>query len=249
MERAGARKRERSSDTHPRRVREGQRYFPREGVRREPLVVRQVDTESARARTPDGKSRTLAIDRLLATRPDGEGTYYRFLGWQDRPRGYRTPLIVLDVSADGRCVVSLPEWDPDRRIELASALLPEGMRRAGVRGSCRANLGSQSVAGLSVHSAGGTVVRAGSREARPPHPAMLAIGQEYRRRSGGSGMFRVVAVPPGARAIAWNGQRRVRISAERLLECRADGTGRFYEYVGGGIRETRRALRASGRKA
>jgi len=246
---AETRSREHGSGAHPRRVREGQRYFPREGVRREPLVVRQVDTESARARTPGGKVRTLAIDRLLATRPNGEGAYYRFLGWQDRPRGYRTPLLVLDVLADERCVVSLPEWDPGRPIELPAALFPESMRRAGARGSCRANLGSQSVAGLSIHSAGETPVRGGSREARSPHPAVLAVGQEYRRRSTGSGALRIVAVPPGAPVVAWNGRRRVRISAERLLECRGDGMGRFYEYVGGGVRETRRALRASQGKA
>ena len=204
------------------------------------LTVKRIDGEWVRGIRDDGSEVNLALDRLLARDPAGEGIHYRFLGWRLRPRGYRTELRVLSVSpAAERCSIQLPEWDPETEIELPVASLPEELRRADACGSCMANLASPSVGGLDIHSCRRVKVRDASREARGPHPEVLAEGQVYRRRRDGVELRLLDVDCP--RVSAWNGRRVVRIEAAKLLETRADGGGLHYQYLSGGIARYRRS--------
>lgn len=223
-------------------------FFPRRGRRRMRLTVKRIDGEWVRGIREDGSEVNLALDRLLARDPAGGGIHYRFLGWRLRPRGYRTELLVLSVSpAAERCSIQLPEWDPETAIEFPVASLPEELRRADATGSCMANLASPSVGGLDIHSCRRGKVRDASREVRGPHPEALAEGQMYRRRRDGVKLRLLEA--DGPRVSAWNGCRVVRISAVKLLETRADGGGRNYEYLGGGIAGYRKRPAISGRRS
>lgn len=223
-------------------------FFPRRGRRRMRLTVKRIDGEWVRGIREDGSEVNLALDRLLARDAAGGGIHYRFLGWRLRPRGYRTELRVHSVSpAAGRCSVRLPEWDPETEVELSLASLPEELRRPNAAGSCMANLASPSVGGLDIHSCRRGKVRDASRQARGPHPDVLAEGQVYRRRRDGV-KLRLLDVD-GPRISAWNGRRVVRISAAKLLETRADGGGRNYEYLGGGIAGYRKRPAISSRRS
>lgn len=229
------------SPRHPTRIRRGQMFFPRKGRHRQRLTVKRLDGEWVRLIREDGSEARVALDNLLATDGAGEGIHYRFHGWRSLRRGYRTALTVASVSADaGRCVLLLPEWDPDAEIEEALGVLPERMRVSGATGSCMANLASPSAAGLDIHSCRPMGVREQSREAHRPHPEVLIAGQRYRRLGDGAS-FRLVGVDPGSSTVrAWSGRRVVRLGRERLLAVRPNGQGRDYEYLGGGVAAARR---------
>jgi hypothetical protein len=223
---------------HPARIRPGQMFFPRKGRRRLRVTVKRLDGEWVRVIREDGTESSLTLDGLLARDEDGNGHHYRFHGWRFRPRGYRTELRVIDVSAEsGRCVLRLPEWDPDTDVEEALTVLPEELRTPGGTGSCMANLASSSAAGLGIHSCRKSKVRDTSREASGQHPELLAEGQCF-RRCGGGAKFRLLDTE-GPKVSTWNGRRVVRVSKERLLAVGPDGKGRHYEYVGGGVAATR----------
>jgi len=224
---------------HPQRIRDGQVFVPLHGRHHLRATVRRVMGEWAQIVREDGGEGRLALDRLLASDGEGNGIHYRFCGWHPRPRGYRAELRVLRLlPGTHRCLVNLPEWDPAAEIEQPLAALPEQLQSPGVMGSCLANLASASAAGLNIHSVRAVRLNIGSREGLCSHPEVLAAGQHYRRRSDGAA-FRLLEETPGG-AKAWNGDRVVVLRRDRLLATRRDGTGRYYEYIGGGIREGRR---------
>jgi hypothetical protein len=233
---------------HPTRIRPGQMFFPHKGRQRLRVAVKRLDGEWVRVDREDGTEASLALDQLLACDEEGNGCHYRFHGWRFRPRGYRTELWVTSVSAEsGRCVLTLPEWDPHTEVDEALTVLPEDLQTPGATGSCMANLASQSAGGLGIHSCRRSKVGDASRKASGPHPELLAEGQRYRRRSDGTKLRLLDA--EGPKVSAWNGRRVVRLATERLLEVRADGQGRHYEYLDGGVTATRRkrAARRRGR--
>jgi len=209
------------------------------------MTVRSVEGEWVRVTLDDMSERRLALERLLAVDDAGAGIHYRFQGWKPRARGYRTAISVVAVDADaGRCRLVLPEWDPASEVEELLSAVPSTMRAVSATGSCMANLASPSAAGLDIHSCRATKVRGLSRASLDPHPDDLAEGQEYRRLSDGV-RLRILEVDPASPAIAaWNGRRRVRLTRARLLARVEDGTGRYYLYLGGGVREARRRRQA-----
>jgi len=227
--------------SHPARIRAGQLFFPRRGAQRLRLTIKSIDGEWVRVAREDGSEGNVALDQLLACDEAGNGAHYRFHGWKRLPRGYRTEMIVASVSVeDARCMLVLPEWDPNAEIEEPLSTLPADLRKAGATGSCRADLTSQSVAGLSIHSCSTAKVKGLSRKAGGQHPDILAEGQEYRRRSDRR-KFRLLDVDPGSPTVpAWSGTRVVRLDTSRVLATRQDGMGMHYEYVGGGVAATRR---------
>ncbi len=236
--------------SHPARVRAGQLFFPRRGAQRLRLTVKSIDGEWVRVAREDGSEGNVALDQLLARDGAGNGVNYRFHGWKRLPRGYRTEMIVASVSVeDARCMLVLPEWDPNVEIVEPLSTLPVDLRKAGASGSCRADLTSQSAAGLSIHASSTSKVRGLSRKAGGQHPDILAEGQEYRRRSDRK-KFRLLDVDPGSPKVpAWSGTRVVRLDAARVLAVRPDGEGKHYEYVGGGVAATRRRRSQRGRRS
>jgi hypothetical protein len=227
--------------SHPARIRAGQQFFPCSGPRRQRLTVKRLDGEWARVIRDDGSEVNVALDRLLAQDETGNGVHYRFHGWKQLSRGYRTELLVVDTSEDaGRCTLVLPEWDPSTEVEAILSVLPQEMRRPGATGSCRADLTSQSVAALNIHGCSRAKVKGLSRTAGGPHPNLLAEGQVFRRRSDRR-KFRLLDVDPESPTVrAWDGGRVVRLGAPSLLELRPDGAGARYVYLGGGVAATRR---------
>lgn len=214
-------------------------FFPRQGKRRLRATVKRVEGESIRVVREDGTEGSLALDRLLARDGELNGRYFRFLGWKSRPRGYRTELRVVGVFPDtGRCALVLPEWDPVTKIEEMLEVLPNMLRGVGAVGSCMADLASPTASRLGIHSCRPSKARGGSRAAIGVHPDVVAAGQRYRRRRGGPELRVLDVVSPRVRA--WNGNRVIWLSEDRLLAVSADGTGRYYEYRGGGVWQTRR---------
>lgn len=219
-------------------------FLPLQGRCRLLSTIKRVEGEWVRVAREDGTNGRLALDRLLATDEAGEGRYFRFHGWRPLRRGYRTPLVVTAVDRrEKRCLVRLPEWDSEVDIAQPLAVLPENLEGVGAAGSCMADLSSPSAAGLNIHSCRRVRAPQGSRAALPPHPDRLAKGQRFRRRADNA-CFQLLddAVP---RVRAWNGARVVRLSRDRLLATATDGTGAIYEYLGGGVREARRARNAA----
>ncbi len=227
--------------SHPARIRAGQLFFPRKGAQRLRLAVKRVDGEWVRVIREDGSEGNVALDQLLARDEAGDGINYRFHGWKRLARGYRTEMIVASVSEVGvRCMLVLPEWDPSTEIEELLSTLPAELRRSGATGSCRADLTSQSVAALDIHSCSTAKVKGLSRTGGGPYPDILAEGQEYRRRSDRK-KFRLLDVDPDSPTVpAWSGTRVVRLDISRVLATHSDGMGMHYEYVGGGVTATRR---------
>lgn len=227
--------------SHPERIRAGQVFFPLQGRRRRRLTVRRVEGEWVQGVLDDGSSRRLSLDRLLAVDEAGVGSRYRFQGWKARPRGYRTEMRVVRIDPRaGLCYLVLPEWDAATEIEELLSALPASLQAAGAAGSCMANLASPSVAGLEIHDCRPWGVRGRSRVAAGQHPAVLVEGQRYRRLEDGS-HFRILESEPVADSVrVWNGRRAVRLGVDRLLARAEDGDGRYYTYLGGGLRETRR---------
>jgi transcription elongation factor len=225
---------------HPSRIRAGQLFFPRSGDQRLRFTVKAVDGEWARVEREDRSKGRVSVDRLLAADEEGNGIDYRFHGWRRLPSGYRTEFSVLRLEGSGKCVIALPEWDPEVEVELAMSTLPEALRAPGARGSCRADLTSSSEAGLDLHAFSSASAKGLSRAAVGRHPDLLADGQEYRRQRDGK-KFRLLEVDPEAATVAaWSERRRVRLDAARLLETGADGEGVHYTYIGGGRSATRR---------
>lgn len=230
---------------HPQRIRDGQVFAPLHGRHHLRAVIRRIEGEWAQVVFEDGSERRLALDRLLAVDHAGRGVHYRFCGWRPRRRGYRAELRVLRVLPKAsRCIVSLPEWDPEAEVDQPLAALPEQLRNPGAIGSCLANLASASVAGLNVHSIRAARFHDKSRERLGAHPSVLATGQRYRRRSDGAAFRLLEETSAGAKA--WNGNRVVVLRRDRLLATRHDGAGRYFEYIGGGIRKGRRRRAENG---
>jgi len=125
---------------HPVRIRAGQRFWPRSGRRRRPIVVCGIgDDGFVRARRLDGDRERVRVSaaRLAARRPDGQGRYYQFIAFA--PRRYQTWAVVVRVDTDETTLV-LPEWHPARPVRLPSRLLPEQARRPQTWLSLRADL-------------------------------------------------------------------------------------------------------------
>lgn len=118
-----------SPPPHPMRLLAGQRFWPRRATCRRPFVVARApcDDVVVGVRIDGGRERVrTTAHRLLATRPDGQGLHYSFLGWESRR--YRTWAVVMAIEQSAATVV-LPEWHPGRPVRLPSSLLPV---RAGV---------------------------------------------------------------------------------------------------------------------
>lgn len=131
---------------HPVRIRAGQRFWPRSGKRRRPIVVCAVSEDGVvRARRLDGAGERVRVTatRLVARRPDGQGRYYQFIAWS--PRRYQTWAVVVRVDSSETILV-LPEWHPARPVRLPNRLMPENARRTQEWLSLRADL-SVSAAG------------------------------------------------------------------------------------------------------
>lgn len=116
---------------YPTRVHAGQRYWPRVGSRRRPIVIQAVGPEGAVfARRLEGALERVRVTRgrLLDVGPDGQGRYFQFLGWSSRR--YRTWAVVVEVH-HGVGSLILPEWHPAARVALHPRLLPATAREAG----------------------------------------------------------------------------------------------------------------------
>jgi hypothetical protein len=226
---------------HPTRIRAGQLFFRRTGAQRLRFMVKRPEGEWVRVVREDGAEGSIALDRLLACDDAGNGIHYRFHGWKRLPRGYRTELLVLEVSAEaGGCVLLLPEWDPATEIEAALSVLPNELQKADAKGSCGADLTAQSVAALGIHACSSSKIRGLSRTATGPHPELLAEGQEYRRRTDDK-RFRLLNIETRSPTVsAWNGTRTVRLDVGKLLALLPNGEGSNYIYLGGGLAATRR---------
>jgi hypothetical protein len=165
-ERLGAR-----YQAHPRLIKPGQLFWPLEGRRRRLFEVKEVRGPWVRIKREDGTSGRVTLARLLSLGPTGrDGQHYRFHGWRPRQRGYRTALEVLRVDAGAnRCVICLPEWDPDGEIEQPLSVLPAELRHDGALGSCMADLSAVSSARLNIHACRSTPARGGaSTDVAPP---------------------------------------------------------------------------------
>lgn len=200
------------------------------------LTVQLVEKEWARVRREDGSQGRVSVDRLLAQNDRGHGAYYRFHGWKPLARGYRVDFEVLTVDK-ATCIMRIPEWDPDEGIPQPLGILPTDLRHAGASGSCMANMGSQSAAALNIHSCKNQSAPKGSRAALPRYPDVLAAGQRFRRRRDGQ-VFHLLD-PDQPRVKAWSGRRVVHLDRAHLLELRDGGTGRWYDYLGGGTAAAR----------
>lgn len=221
---------------HPRQIRAGQVFTPLKKGPKLRLTVQLVVNEWARVRREDGSQGRVSIDRLLALNDQGGGAYYRFHGWKPLARGYRVDFEVLVVD-EATCIMRIPEWDPDEPISQPLGILTPGLRHVGASGSCMANMGAQSAAALNIHSCKKESAPKGSRAALPPYPGVLARGQKFRRRRDGQ-VFHLLD-PDQPRVKAWSGRRVVRLDRAHLLEFRDDGTGRWYDYLGGGTAAAR----------
>ena len=221
---------------HPRRIRAGQVFTSLRKGPKPRLTVQRVGEEWARVRREDGTSARVSLDRLLARDEHGKGSYYCFHGWKPRARGYRVEFEVLVVD-EAVCTLRIPEWDPDERISQPLTVLPTCLRYVGASGSCMANMGSLSAAALNIHSCKNESAPKGSRTALPPYPSSLAAGQRFRRRRDGQ-VFHLLD-PDQPRVKAWSGRRIVYLDSAHLLELRDDGTGRRYDYLGGGTAAAR----------
>ncbi len=129
---------------HPRAVRPGQRYFPldpRSNSRVTVCVTRA--SESCQARREDVKRALVRVTakRLLATREDGSGRHYRFVGFA--ARSYQTHVAVVDVAGSWVRVVC-PEWHPGLAITVAAGAVDPAHRTPGSWLACRADLAADS---------------------------------------------------------------------------------------------------------
>jgi hypothetical protein len=109
---------------HPLRVLAGQRYWPRRASCRRPFVVTSAPRGGVvfGVRTDGGRERVrTTVHRLLATRGDGQGLNYSFLGWESRR--YRTWAVIMAIDGVTATIV-LPEWHPSRPLRLPVRLLP-----------------------------------------------------------------------------------------------------------------------------
>jgi hypothetical protein len=116
---------------HPARVHAGQRYWSRVGATRRPIVIQSVGRDGAvLARRVDGALERVRVTRgrLLDVGPDGQGRYFKFLGWSSRR--YRTWAVVIEIHGGVGSLI-LPEWHPAARVALLLRLLPDIAREAG----------------------------------------------------------------------------------------------------------------------
>jgi len=134
---------------HPKRVLVGMRFWPRTGRRKRPFQLRSIRGNYALGVRIDGGGETVRVNvaRLLATREDGQGAHYQFLGCPRRR--YRTFATVHSVEAD-HAILVLPEWHPRRPVRLALELLPVETREPGAWLGCVADLGAPTAAQLNL---------------------------------------------------------------------------------------------------
>ena len=229
---------------HPERIRSGQQFFPRSGGSRQRFTVGRFDGEWVSVDREDGRKGRVSLGRLLASDAEGNGIHFRFHGFKRLPRGYRTNFEVVSAVASS-CRIVLPEWDPAVEIEVPLAPFPVTTRFLGAQGSCRADLSSTSIGGLELHGFSPAKTKGLSRTADPAHPHLLAVGQEYRRRSDGR-RFRLLSVDPALPTVSsWSGRRVVHLDVSRLLATAPGAGGLHYAYLGGGVTDTRRRRSAA----
>lgn len=134
---------------HPLRLRTGMKFWPRVGKRKRPFVLRALRGNHALGTRVDGEGETVRVTvaRLLATRPDGQGAYYQFLGYPRRR--YRTFATVHSVT-DNLAILALPEWHPRRPVSFAPGLLPADALEPGAWMRCAADLGAPAAAQLNL---------------------------------------------------------------------------------------------------
>jgi hypothetical protein len=135
------------SPPHPLAVRPGQRYWPRRGGRKVPLLVRRVAGEHAHGVRLDDSAAPVRIPltRLLSARADGQGRSYQFQGFASRR--YTTQAYVCWREED-RVVLCLPEWHPLRPVSIFASLVPADARREGAWLSLRCDLAAPNASRL-----------------------------------------------------------------------------------------------------
>lgn len=109
---------------HPARAGAGQRYVARQSRRHRSLTLAGSADRDGRCRARVECSQQLisvSAARLLATREDGQGRHFQFLGF--RPRRYRTWAVIASL-ADHEAVIILPEWHSARPVRLPRRVLP-----------------------------------------------------------------------------------------------------------------------------
>jgi hypothetical protein len=139
---------------HPRFVRSGQRYFPVAGARarsRVPMqVIRVIEPLCELKRDDaDGGTVRLRTARLLEVDGEGNGRYYRFLGYAAKA-AYQTHAVVIEVAEPWARVIC-PEWHPGLAVSVAAAMLPQRFRKRGAWLSCRADLSADAPARVRPH--------------------------------------------------------------------------------------------------
>jgi hypothetical protein len=112
-------------------------------------VVRRIEAERVVMQHPDPDRRPVqvALPRLLAVRPDGQGRHYQFQGYA--ARRYATCAYVWSVS-EAQAVLCVPEWHPRRAVRLPLRLLPADGRRQGAWLQLRCDLSASSAGRLQV---------------------------------------------------------------------------------------------------
>lgn len=109
---------------HPARVSAGQRFIARRSRQHRTLTLAGGAGRDGRCRARVECSQQLvwlSAQRLLATRPDGQGRHFQFLGF--RSRRYRTWASITAVG-DRDVALTLPEWHPARHVRLPRRLIP-----------------------------------------------------------------------------------------------------------------------------
>lgn len=130
---------------HPLAARSGQRFWPLQGARRRPFVIRKVTREHVVAVREGGRVVRISLPRLLAADDDSSGRHYRFQGFASRR--YQTFACVWSAE-EVEVVLCVPEWHPRRPLYLFSRLVPECARRPGEWLSLRCDLSASSAARL-----------------------------------------------------------------------------------------------------
>lgn len=190
---------------HPIRLRIGMKFWPRVGKRKRPFVLRAIRDTHALGTRIDGEGETVRVTvaRLLATRPDGQGAHYQFLGFPRRR--YRTFATVHSVDGD-YAILALPEWHPRRPVRFPLRLLPAESRQPGTWLRCVADLGAPVAAHLNladpirVPDPGADVCH------RPALALPTAAPERTRRPAAGVGCGDIVLTrSPGLEALARRG--------------------------------------------
>lgn len=132
---------------HPRVVRVGQRYASLRGRAGALTIVKLLpDGERCEAKrdTPEGTTTArLKLASVLAATPEGEGRYYRLIGYA--ARRYKTVAQVVEID-EAWIRVICPEWHRRLPIAVAPGALAASDRTPGRWLVCTANLGAPTAA-------------------------------------------------------------------------------------------------------